>query len=128
MPFTFYHLFSSYAKYAERYFSSVTEDSCDYTELTDSLHQVLIKALSTYADDVKHKQATYAEFNGKQIEGFVRVLAAAYHEAHEDAQLNSEIRSCFYPNYFMSLLPDLVEEKRLRFQEYINFCCPAIEH
>lgn len=127
MTFSFYQLFTSYAKYVQRYFSSVAEDDSDYYYFAESFHDVLLSALRDYGDCIKDKDSTSADLSGGQIQGLIPVLSAAYQEAVEDAELNSEIQSCFYPSRFLSSNPDLLEKMKKQLKNHIDFCCPALE-
>jgi hypothetical protein len=127
MTFTFYQLFASYSKYIQRYFSSVAEVNYDYSDLTESFHEVLILALRDFSDCLKDSRATAAGFNSQQIEGLITTLCAAFEEAIKEAELNSEIHSCFCPSYFLQLNPALIAEKMFQLQSYIEVCCPIEE-
>ncbi len=127
MTLSFYHLFNSYAKHTQRYFSTASTDPYDYSELTKSFHEILVYALRDHVDFLRDNQATSADLNAAQISGLISTLCTAYEEALAESELNHEIYSCINPGYFMSLRPELVKEKRAEFQKYLDLCCPVNE-
>jgi hypothetical protein len=124
---SFYHLFASYSKHVQRYFSSVAEVSYEYSDMTESFHEVLILALRDFSDCLRDSHATAAGYSCQQIEGLIPVLSAAFEEATKEAELNSEIHSCFCPSYFMLLNPDRIADKMFQLESFIGVCRPISE-
>jgi hypothetical protein len=127
MTLSFYSLFSSCAKYIQRYFASVVEDDFDYCYFTESFHEVFLCALGDFGDCLKDNNLSCGDLTGPQITCLIPVLTAAYQEVVKDAELNSEIRSCYYPGYFLRLDTGLLEEKKKQLKSYLELCCPIAE-
>jgi hypothetical protein len=124
MRLSFYSLFSAYAKHTQRYFSTIAEDPHDYSEIVESFHSVLLSALYDFGDNIREKGTCAHDLSGRQISALVPMLSEAYKEALEDAELEYDIRSCYFPLYFESLVPGLIDSRRKQFAGYLRKCCP----
>ena len=94
---------SAYAKYLERYFSSVTEYEEDLRCFANSFHEVLIAALSDYGDVMCDSSFSTGDLSGKQVAQIVPQLIRAEKEAVAEVELQRSIRRYYYPSYFEKL-------------------------
>jgi hypothetical protein len=94
---------SAYAKYLERYFSSVTEYEEDLRDFANSFHEVLIAALSQYGDAMSDSSLSTGDLSGKQVARIVPQLIRAEKEAAAEVELQRSVRRYHYPSYFEKL-------------------------
>ena len=103
MYYSFPHLMSAYAKYLERYFSSVTECEEDLRDFAQSFHLVLIAALSDYGDVMSDSSSSIGDLSGKQVAQIVPQLIRAEKEVAAEVELQRSVRRYHYPSYFEKL-------------------------
>lgn len=93
----------AYAQRLERYFCSVTECEDDLNDYANSFHEVLIAALSCYADAMSDSSFSVGELSGKQVSHMVTQLINAEAEVEAELELQRSVRRYYFPPYFEQL-------------------------
>lgn len=124
MSYSFSHLFSTYARRLERYFSSVTALDYDLDDFANSFHEVLIAALTDYGDTMSDSSFSVGELSGKQVSHMVTQLIKAETEAAAEQELQERVRRHFFPAFGNVLSLDDCQDLPKEVLDAIKGSCP----